>query len=590
MAASPTLLSLASELALEPKVDAKPARAQTRLRSAPELSLGSSRVLCLILQPPASNPRTALPPTLPATAGPANLLVPSPTPSSPGMSSPKAKTGRDGGAALRNTRAVAEAFLRFSPRVQMREPNMIFIDVASTSKFFKSMSSSRDTGSPESGVLDGALQLARDLGFEAKAAISDTAAGAQAFAHQNSRFICPPGEERETLQPLSLPLLLHLEGLAPWQNPRAIEQIVTFFYMLGFDKIRDLDRFSLTSFQDRWGETGALLWRRLRAIDRQIVSPLLPTEPLEEYVHLDFPVSLASLLLHQVRRSITFLFARLQGRCLFASRLVLRLHCEYSNTRHKLEIEPNSPSRDLGLFLTLLENKLDGVDLENPIRDFEIEVLPVPERVQQLDFFEPRTTDQEKLENLFSLLQQAAIRSGRYEIRSAILPEQNWERISSAMRMTAAAASSKVPARAPSTSSVKSKLRTPVTASNTNPSNTNPSNTNPSNTNPSNTNPSDASPPDSSQQPAFRHLPEYGASVTNAPRPTRLLRQPRRLPIDELQRLHILTGRPIERLEEGWWHNGPRRDYYFAVSPQGQCLWIYQDLENQEYYLHGYFD
>ena len=33
-----------------------------------------------------------------------------------------------------------------------------------------------------------------------------------------------------------------------------------------------------------------------------------------------------------------------------------------------------------------------------------------------------------------------------------------------------------------------------------------------------------------------------------------------------------------------------KRDYYFAVSSEGQCLWIYQDLTSHEYFLHGYFD
>lgn len=436
-------------------------------------------------------------------------------------------------------RAIAEAFLRFSPRVQLRDKNMIFIDVTSTAKFFSSYrSSARDANSPESGVLECALQLARDLGFDAKAAISDTVAGAQAFAHLHSRFICPPGEERDSLQPLSLPLLLHLEGLSSWRNPRTIEQIITFFYMLGFNKIQDLERFSLTSFQDRWGETGALLWRRLRGLDHQIISPLLPTEPLEEYVHLDFPISLASLLLHQVRRSMMLLFARLQGRCLVATRLILRLHCEYSNARHKIEVEPNSPSRDLALFLTLLENKLDKLDLENPIRDFEIEVLSTPEQMRQFDFFEPRTTESDKLDALFSLLRQAAIRAGRYEIRDSILPERGWSVVSSAMRVASATTTAK------KSSSADSRLNPPA----------------------------------------------YGASVMTAPRPTRLLQQPRRLSLEELQTLHLLTGRPIERLENGWWDECTRRDYYFAVSRTGQCSWVYQDLETQDYYLHGYFD
>lgn len=431
------------------------------------------------------------------------------------------------------TAAVAEAFLRFSPRVQFREPNLLFIDVASTAHFFK-----RAGSTPEQGVLQCALQLAKELGFDARAAISDTPAGAQAFARLKQDFICRPGEEREELQPLSLPLLLHLEGLVPWQKPKAIEQIVTFFYMLGFEKIGDLERFTLTSFQDRWGEIGATLWRRVHGHDRQPISPLLPTEPLQEYVYLDFPITLTSLLLYQLRRSLQFLFARLQGRSLFARRLVLRLRCEYSDARHQMEIEPCSPSRDLGLFLTLLESKIDGIDLDNPIRDFEIEVVPCPERIQQLDFFEPRTTDQDKLASLFSLLRQSSVRIGRYALHDAIMPEHTWDLHTLE--------------ESPNVCQLSRSLEQPTGTA--------------------------------------EARSGYGAAIVEAPRPTRILKNPRRLTIDELQKLHLLTEQPIERLEEGWWNHGDNRDYYFAVSPHGQCLWIFQDRREQEYYLHGYFD
>ena len=436
-------------------------------------------------------------------------------------------------------KAVAEAFLKFSPRVSFREPNLLFIDVATTAHLFRSLAA---PGNPESGVMNGAVALAKELGFETKAAISDTAAGAHALAHSCSSnsptTICHPGEERETLQPLSLPLLLHMEGLVPWKNARAVEQIVTFFYMLGFQTIGDLDRFSLTSLQDRWGETGALLWKRINGVEQQVISPLLPTEALKEYVYLEFPISLTSLLLHQVRRSMQFLFARLQGRALYASRLVLHMHCEYSNTGFKVEVEPNNPNRNIELFLTLLENKLANVDLDNPIREFEIEVIPVAERAQQFDFFEPRTSDSDKLDSLVSLLEQASVRTGRYRLQDAVMPENSWVMSSTDVCGNLALATRQMP----------------ITEG------------------------------------AYQYLPEYGTSVHTAPRPTRLLKAPRALTSFEMQKIQILTGHPIERLEDAWWEKGERRDYYFAISSEGQCLWIYQDPENKTYYLHGYFD
>ena len=446
---------------------------------------------------------------------------------------------------------VAEAFLKYSPRVSVREDRdgistsafFVFVDIASTSHFYQG----------EGMLMRSAMSLARDLGFSAQCAVADTPAGAQAFAAAHPETILPPGEERDRLKELSLPHLLHLEGLKAWDRPKVIESVVTFFMMLGFKTVGDLSRFTLASLQERWGDTGALMWQRLNAQDRQVVSPLLPTEPLEDYVHLDFPVSLTSLLLHQLQKSVEFLFARLQGRRLVAHRLTLILHCEYSKTQHKLEIEPNSPSRDRDLFLTLIENRLNGLDLENPIRDFEVRVEPTPEKSHQLDFFEPRERKQDKLETLLSLLTQSQLRPGLYRIEPAVLPERGWRLAASTEELGSA-----VGLLEPAHFAIADDERED----------------------------------DDDEVPAVASLPCYGASVMRAPRPTRVLREPLPLSLEDLERLQILSTHPIERLENAWWEPGesPNRDYYFAVSPEGQCLWIFQDPRSEEYFLHGYFD
>ena len=437
---------------------------------------------------------------------------------------------------------LAEAFLKFSPRVQVRseqngqEAMLFFLDIASTSHFFHG----------EEGLTQSAVSLARDLGFSAQWACADTPAGAQAFAASRPNTICPPGEEREWLKDLSLPHLLQLEGVEPWERPAAIESIVTFFMMLGFETAGDLSRFTFASLQERWGETGALLWRRLNAKDRQVISPLNSTEPLEDFVHLGFPVSLTSILLLQMEKSLDFLFARLQGRRLVARKIVLTLHCEYSKTQYKIEIEPNTPSRDRDLFMTLLENRLSKINLENPIRDFEVVVIPDPEKARQFDFFEPRNTDQDRVQSLLSLLTQSSLKPGFYHIEPAILPEETW-------RIESQPTSSKQ-RYSPPAHSMLAERKGKYT------------------------------------EPAMTPTPHYGESVMRAPRPTRLLAKPRRMTSEDLHPLKILSTHPIERLEDAWWKSGSRRDYYFAISPDGQCLWIYQDLQTEEYFLHGYFD
>ncbi len=63
------------------------------------------------------------------------------------------------------------------------------------------------------------------------------------------------------------------------------------------------------------------------------------------------------------------------------------LHCEYSDKKYPLSIEPVSLTRDQELYEDLLEKKLSKIILENPIREFEISIFDVPEKIQQLDFF-----------------------------------------------------------------------------------------------------------------------------------------------------------------------------------------------------------
>jgi hypothetical protein len=322
------------------------------------------------------------------------------------------------------------------------------------------------------------------------------------------------------LQHLSLPLLLHLQGLKEWSHTKTVEQMISFFQILGFNTLGDLHDFSLMAFKERWGEIGVQVWQRIQSRDEQIISPFLALEPLQEYTYLDFPLSVLSLLLHYTRQTAEVLFARLQGRRIFAQKLILNLRCEYSEAKYKIEVEPQTPSRDLDLFLTLLTQKLESLDLENPIRDFEIEVIPCTEKVRQLDFFEPRTTDHDRLEKLLCVLSQADIKSGLFSIQNTILPEKSWQLTHDSQ------------------------------------------------------------------------LSQTELTINKAPRPTRLLKHAQMINEAELANIRLLSRNPLERLESSWWskEEATQRDYYFAIHKTGSCLWVYKDLKNSRYFLHGYFD
>ena len=487
--------------------------------------------------------------------------------------------------------SACEAFLKFSPRLAARPAaaagvSWLFLDVASTARLHGG----------EEAALEAALELAKDFEFlDASASVSDTPSGAQAFAASrprrspsgSSRFICPPGEERANLQPLSLPLLLQLEGLEPWPQPSAIESMADFFHEVGFRRLGDLDRFAVDSMRERWGATGELVWKRLRALDRRPISPFAPSEPLREGGHFDFPLSLVSLLLHASRRPLERLFARLQGRGLFAEKATFELRGEYSGSVRVIELEPRTPSRNLDLFMTLLERKLDQAGaFDDPVRAFDLSVIARPEEISQLDFFEPRETDSERVENLMSVLKQTQAEASFFQPRQSLIPERAWTRESGApvhepsptlafgrtYRLDALSESDRAAyMRQLEANAIPESLSHRPSLSEA---------------------PGWGRPPEPEENPArsVRPLPEYGADVMEAPRPTRLLETPKQLSAAERREIKLLNRDPVERLDGSWWSDRVRRDYRFAVSKEGQCLWIFQNAESGEWFLHGYFD
>ena len=46
-----------------------------------------------------------------------------------------------------------------------------------------------------------------------------------------------------------------------------------------------------------------------------------------------------------------------------------------------------------------------------------------------------------------------------------------------------------------------------------------------------------------------------------------------------------------ERIEGGWWDasSDVRRDYFVVRTSNGADLWVYQDLDDRSWYLHGFW-
>lgn len=452
-------------------------------------------------------------------------------------------------------RTLSEVLLRFSPRISTRISDSkvwFFLDLASHVSWIER------TFGDEVRLVESVLKTLGSLNYQARIAIADTPQAAQAFAIQHSYWISPPGRTRDDLDRLPLAAMLHLEGLVAWKHPSRVDAIANFFSLLGFQTLGDIGSFKESAFHERWGELGAKVYLRLQgtaAKDPQPIAPFVPTDALKVFVHLDYPVSVVSLLLHEIETSLKNLFARLEGRRLVVRRLRVTLRCEYSNHEHVFLIEPSTPTREIRFFRLLLENRLDRVELLNPIKDLEIEIDPLPENERQEGFENQANLDQTKLALLTSLLKQEGATSGFAAMQDDVWPENTWIRVAESSHATPL-----LQAPLPQATGAQGDL----------------------------------------DETGFAPKFHYSASLEKAPRPALLLVKPRLMEPQEISQLQFYSGRPIERIEHSWWEGragppgtltpGLRRDYFIARDKQGRNLWIYQDEASDRFFLHGAFD
>ena len=418
---------------------------------------------------------------------------------------------------------LAECFLKLSPQIVFRSPHYVFIEISKTSHRFGG----------EQGVLAEALNLAKKIQYGFQSAIADQPYMAQAYTSYDLSYVSRPGEGAKQLSSLPLSSLKDLEGLIPWSQSQNIQLVIDFFEELGVSSLGQLRSFQRDSFQQRWGKTGALLWKRLHGQEEQKISLLNPEEKLTEYQHFDFSVSMLSYLLYAIEKKLENFMLRLQGRGEFCTELDCILYCEYSGQKHKVTVRTASPCRDIHLFMKLLEGQLEGLDFENPIKEFELEVRTCPERVQQLDFWKPQIESEEKLNQLISLFRQNQVEIGYLKAPEEIMPEDSWAVVE------------------------------------------------------------EYEEPEEEQSlvvngESFQLKTVYSDALKFSPRPNLILKNPKRLSQSQVKRFEFIQ--PIERLEDSWWHESRGRDYFWAKSAHGENLWVYFDRVESQYFVHGYFD
>lgn len=443
-----------------------------------------------------------------------------------------------------------EKFTTFSPLIFYREPGLLFIEIESTAHLFQG----------EHHVLQKCLRLAEHHSKEVRAGIGSTPYSAQVLAR--SRFAASVSTSSTNVHHLdshsfgSLPLesLVELEGLTPWESRRAVENFVRVLESLGLEKFSDLLPIPSHQFRARCGQLGISLWKRLHQKENQIYFPWRTKNLFYSYVFFDYPVENRVQFLGILQGHLNNLFTQLERGRQFCRSIQLTLHCEFSGLQHHIQVEPIAASRDLDLFVDLLEKRLEKIDLQNPIRDVEIQITDVPEKVYQLDFFEPIDPSSNKWSRLISFCRQMGFEVGFLQPQASHYPEESYQ------------------------------LQT--------------------------TWPDDRLPQDEIRKvdDAIQIKSVYAKALSKSPRPSLLLKEPRKMNTSELKKLRFLSSVPCERIGTDWWvewkdnlqdkmgkkapgpNRPPARDYYFALSAEGQFLWLYQEHKSRAFFLHGHFD
>jgi len=457
-----------------------------------------------------------------------------------------------------------------SPLVYSRNPGLIFIEVGSTSHLFGG----------EQYVLQKCQRLAQHWTKDFSIAIADRPYKAQALAQQQPSKTAVHYLEPHAFGSLSLDSLVDLEGLTPWESRRQVELMIQTFKSLGLDKIQDILAMKSNQFRARWGGLGITLWKRLHSQEIQPIHPLPLKNPFYSYLYFENSIDNRKWLMKALEESLLDLFQTAERLKRFGQKLQVKLHCEFSDVRHELWVEPVGPSRDVKLFADLLEKRIEKIDTQNPIREVEIQFFDVPEKVYQMDFFEPTDPTGDQWRRLISFCRQMGIEMGFLEAQPSHFPEESF----------------RLSANWPTLYQPQDKVE--------------------------------------NDRGAIQVKTVYAKALSKSPRPPLLLKKPKPLSTADLKRMRFVSGVPSERIENEWWVDwkdrwlektakkaaisapnvssstpvfnsaqsaspalpavaapaASARDYYFAISPKGQWLWVFQEHKSKRFFLHGYFD
>ena len=319
--------------------------------------------------------------------------------------------------------AFAEACLRFSPQMAVREPNILLIEIGKCLKLYSELNFRHR------------LRILLDrFGHPAQIALADDIPTAMALA----KF---PQESLETL-----PLECLFDFADPFGNDdvgkKSLYKMVESLSHLGLKTLNDFKALPVSQVPSRFGalgyfcrsriaEAGLMAWPLWRAPER-IVEQITLLEH-ENYVELE-------PLLFRMKTALDRVFLRLCGKSLRADEIRITLDLEkYSSVLRPKRVwnfEFISPLGSTSTFLPILRERLSWDLQENPIESqvlaIHVEVLTASLRNDsQSDFFNAQNMESEKLGSFFGQIEEFLGKGKVYwsSVNEERYPEKSWQRL-----------------------------------------------------------------------------------------------------------------------------------------------------------------
>ncbi|HLG18786.1 MAG TPA: hypothetical protein VI895_03080 [Bdellovibrionota bacterium] len=425
---------------------------------------------------------------------------------------------------------LAEKLLAFSPRLGIRPPDLVYIDVTASTRLFDG----------ESNLLSRLSRWLSERQIQAHVSLADNLAAAGALARSRTMkpILAPSGEIASLLSPLSIESLRFLVNPLSPPTPAetdAASRAIQVLTLLGLRTLGDFARLPASTIGSRFGPLGVDLHRRARGIDELPLRPFEPSVTYRESHSFESSVGSLEPILFVAKTLLEKLERRLQKDLNAALELVLYIETE-DCVETELSVPLSRPLRRSKGLLQIVRERLSRLTLQAPIVSFAVELsLPIRKRPTQFHLFDANVADQQ--ESLAELLGRLVAGLGPNVISAAALreryrPEFSWN---------------PVPFQPEQNSS----------------------------------------PP-----PPPATLPLRPLLLLSPPEPLEVERRENSFFLrSKKERYAVLSLAGPERLAGEWWSGDAyARDYFVAEAEGGQRLWIFQNLPDQRFFLHGYFD